>query len=261
MKPNISPWKILFVLKSGLKAAAFSAAALGTGLPAALGIGAMPAAAATGDTQALVKKLKSNDPEQRRSAAKEIGELGAEAESAVPALAGALKDNDKFVRRFAALSLAKIGEQAKGAKDALAQVLKNPKEAREVQEAAAQALAALGKPAVQPLADAVKNSSLPASVRTRAADSLGQIGADARDAVPALMEALKAQDVRLNAANALGKIGPDAKPASEKLQEMYEKKGERDRPFKAALKDAIKKINTGSSSPKKKTDSKNSGNS
>lgn len=247
MKDKMSPWKILFVIKGGLRAAALSAATLGIGLTAA-------AVASQPDTQALVKKLKSTDPEQRRAAAKEIGELGSGAKDAVPALAGALKDNDKFVRRFAAQSLAKIGEPAKAARDALATTLKNPNEAREVQEAAAQALAVAGKQGVGPLADAVKNGSLPSSVRTRAADSLGQIGPDAKDAVPALMEALKAQEVRLNAANALGKIGPDAKPASEKLQEMFEKKGERDRPFKAAVKDALKKINTGSStSPKKKS--------
>ena len=96
-------------------------------------------------------------------------------------------------------------------------------------------------------------------MRTRAADSLGQIGKDAVDAVPALTLALKAQTVRLNAATALGKIGPEASAAIEKMQEMYDKKGERDRPFKAALKDSINKINKGAaaySAKKKAADKK-----
>ncbi len=211
------------------------------------------------DAKDLVRKLKSSDPDTRRGAAKELGELGPDASEAVPALANALKDNDKFVRRFAAQSLAKMGDAAKPAREPLAAILKNPAEVREVQEAAAQALANAGKPAVPALADAVKNNDLPPSVRTRAADSLGQIGKDAVDAVPALTLALKAQSVRLNAATALGKIGPDAKPAIEKMQEMYDKKGERDRPFKAALKDAINKINKGAaadSAKKKAADKK-----
>lgn len=254
MAENKTPWKILFVLKNGLRGAAFSAAALGIGLGIGLGVG--PAPAAPADTQELVKKLKSPDPETRRLAAKEIGDLGAGAKEAVPALAAALKDGDKFVRRFAAQSLAKIGEPAVGARDALAGVLKNPQEQREVQEAAAQALSVAGKKGVAPLADAVKNTALHSSVRTRAADSLGLIGPEAKDAVPALMEALKAQDVRLNAATALGKIGPEAKPAAEKLQEMYDKKGERDRPFKTAVKDALRKINGPTPASNKKSGKK-----
>lgn len=211
------------------------------------------------DTKDLIKKLKSSDPDTRRAAAKELGELGPDAADAVPALAAALKDSDKFVRRFAAQSLAKMGDAAKPAREPLAAILKNPAEVREVQEAAAQALANAGKPAVSALADAVKNNDLPPSVRTRAADSLGQIGKDAVDAVPALTLALKAQTVRLNAATALGKIGPEASAAIEKMQEMYDKKGERDRPFKAALKDSINKINKGAaadSAKKKAADKK-----
>ena len=210
------------------------------------------------ETKDLIKKLKSSDPDTRRAAAKELGELGPDAADAVPALA-ALQDSDKFVRRFAAQSLAKMGDAAKPAREPLAAILKNPAEVREVQEAAAQALANAGKPAVSALADAVKNNDLPPSVRTRAADSLGQIGKDAVDAVPALTLALKAQTVRLNAATALGKIGPEASAAIEKMQEMYDKKGERDRPFKAALKDSINKINKGAaadSAKKKAADKK-----
>jgi len=243
--------RILIGLKSFLR---FAAPAASIGIASAFSF----AFAFFSDSKDLVKKLKSSDPEIRRGAAKELGSLGPDAADAVPALAAALKDQDKFVRRFAAQSLAKVGESAKSAREPLSALLKNPNEAREVQEAAAQALAVAGKPAVGVLADAVKNNNLPSSVRTRAADSLGLIGKDAADAVPALTDALRAQEVRLNAASALGKIGPDAKPAVEKMQEMYDKKGERDRPFKAALKDAINKINKGTAADttKKKADTK-----
>src|SRR5262245_41109967 len=52
-----------------------------------------------------------------------------------------------------------------------------------------------------------------ADVRGSAADALGQIGSDAKEAMPALIAALKDQDanVRRYAAHALGQIGPDTK--------------------------------------------------
>ncbi len=53
----------------------------------------------------LVSQLKGNDPELRRAAAKELGEAGADAKTAVPALSQALKDKDWHVRRFSALGL------------------------------------------------------------------------------------------------------------------------------------------------------------
>ena len=84
------------------------------------------------ETKDLIKKLKSSDPDMRRAAAKELGELGPDAADAVPALAAALKDSDKFVRRFAAQSLAKMGDAAKPAREPLAAILKNPAEVREV---------------------------------------------------------------------------------------------------------------------------------
>jgi HEAT repeat protein len=54
-----------------------------------------------------------------------------------------------------------------------------------------------------------------ADVRISAADALGQIGPEAKEAVPALIAALKDQEqnVRNFAANTLGQIGPEAMPA------------------------------------------------
>lgn len=58
-----------------------------------------------------------------------------------------------------------------------------------------------------------------ADVRRAAAKSLGMIGADAKDAVPALAKALTDEDalVRVSAAFALYKIGPDAREAAPAL--------------------------------------------
>lgn len=81
---------------------------------------------------------------------------------------------------------------------------------------AAQALGEIGpeaKEAVSTLIEALRDQEK--SVRQNVVRALGEIGLEAKMAVPALIAALKDQDsfVRLSAAEALGKIGPDAKAA------------------------------------------------
>src|SRR5262245_41372105 len=49
--------------------------------------------------------------------------------------------------------------------------------------------------------------------------TLGEMGVDAKVAVPALIEALKDKELRYSAAIALGDIGPDAKAAVPALME------------------------------------------
>src|SRR6185437_7737748 len=83
--------------------------------------GALPASAA--DVSDLIKKLKSDDNEVRRGAAKELSELGKQASPAVDALTNALRDKDRFVRRFSAQALGKIGPDAKSAMPELAKLL------------------------------------------------------------------------------------------------------------------------------------------
>src|SRR5262249_1790163 len=62
--------------------------------------------------------------EERKRACRELAELGADAESAVPALLGALKDSASDVRHEAARALAAIGNVA-GLADHLAKALKD----------------------------------------------------------------------------------------------------------------------------------------
>ena len=140
------------------------------------------------DVDNLIKNLKAKDPDVRRTAARELGQQGAGSKSAVAALARALKDEDPFVRRFAALALGELGPEAKEAVPALSTALKDRN--KRVADAAATALGKTGVSGVQPLLDIAKDDKRDAAVRARAIESLGKIGPDAKDAVPALMEVL-----------------------------------------------------------------------
>jgi len=194
-------------------------------------------AAGAADVPALVKQLKSPDPDLRRAAAKGLGEAGPDAKPAITALTTALADKDLFVRRFAAQALGEIGPEAKSAVKPLSDALKDPK--KEVVEAAATALGKIG--AVEPLAALVSDARKDPAARRKAIEALGLMKADARSAVPDLIKALKDKDVRLEAAEALGDIGPDASSALKELDAIAASK-ERDRNFKKAVTEAIKKI-------------------
>ena len=202
------------------------------------------------DLRSLVEDLRSKDVDNRRSAANELADLGAEAKPAVPALIRAMKDADPFVRRFAARALGAIGP-AKGSVGALATAL-NDKDARVV-DAAARALGGMGKYGVKPLASIVSNKKLDGTTRRRAITSIKNIGADAREAVPALIEALKDRDMRTSAVQALGAIGPGAKPALEVLKTMMEdRRIRRDRTFSRSARTAMRAIERGKPKKRKK---------
>jgi HEAT repeat protein len=213
---------------------------------------ALAAAARGADVPALVKQLKGDDAEGRRAAAKALGEAGPEAKAAVPQLAAALKDPDLYVRRFAAQALGDIGPNARAAIPALNAVLKEGKDRREVLGAAATALGKIGVSVTQ-LAATVKDANQDPAVRRKAAEALGAMGERARDAVPALLEALKARpaggamprdgDSRAEVAAALGDIaGPDDKAVVDTLTELSSDRMIRDRNLRQAINGALKKI-------------------
>ncbi len=81
------------------------------------------------------------------------------------------------------------------------------------QEAAAQALGQIGKPAVPSLVQALRHRD--PEVRRNAALVLARIGPPAAEAVPELIASLDDQEegVRMAATRALGQIGPAAAPA------------------------------------------------
>ncbi len=211
---------------------------------------------------ALIKQLKSPDSDMRREAAKKLGELGKDARKAGPALVTALKsDKDLYVRRFAAQSLGEIEADPKLAVPPLAALLKE--DMKELTDAAITSLGKMGEPAVSALTDALKNkegtkkpkkgdkkapkaTDRTAFLRAKAAQALGTIGPDAKAAVPALIEALKDTSIRNDAVVALGNIGPDAKDAVPALREAITGKGnKKDKGFKEAVNQAIKKIEKG----------------
>jgi HEAT repeat protein len=137
------------------------------------------------DVSQLLKQLKSTDADNRRSAAKALGQLGADSKAAVPALTAALKDRDVFVRRFAAQSLGAIGTEARSAIPALKQSLNDPR--MEVQTAAADALGKMGVGGIDALLAIVKNTNADATQRSRAIAALRDIGPPAHTAVEPLL--------------------------------------------------------------------------
>jgi len=145
----------------------------------------LPAAANSQDIDALIAKLKSNDPGKRAEAADALAKMGPEAKAAVPALLEALKDANPLVRSAAAFALGDIHADATSVVPALIRALEDPDE----------------------------------FVRHAAASGLSWFGPEARSAVPALLKALEESSglVKSAAAAALGMIGPEAQPAASKL--------------------------------------------
>ena len=142
-------------------------------------------------------------------------------ERAVQSLIEALKDENVHVRSVAAQVLGAIRDAA--AAKPLTEALARNKSLEDyrVREDAGKSLVAIGKPAVEPLIEALKDGD--ADARYAATEALGEIR-DAR-AVGALIEALKDKDgvVRLGAAWALGEIrdATATGPLIEALKDKY----------------------------------------
>jgi len=195
---------------------------------------------------ALTKALCCDDKEICWRAARALGAIGPEAKAAVPALTKALDDETPEVRAYAAFALGKIGQAAPEVIDKLISVVfdKSPlvrraaiKALREInppQEKvlpvvlkileegdpaivmpALHTLAEEGKDAVPRLCKALQNEK----ACYWACLVLGEIGPDAKEAVPYLKHALKHQDpdVRLQALMTLGQIGPASAPLTPQI--------------------------------------------
>jgi HEAT repeat protein len=202
------------------------------------------------DTPALVEALQSEDPAERADAAEALGARGDS--EAVPALIDLLEDEDEFVRLAAVEALGQIGDQR--AVEPLSKVVagSSPTAGADEREAAAvilgelgdpvavealvqystesyetvkEALLAIGKPAVEPLIEALKLKS--EKRREVAADALGAIG-DARAVEPLIAYGNRSYAASLVASAALAEIGkPAVKPLTAALNQAV-KSGDRD---------------------------------
>jgi HEAT repeat protein len=196
---------------------------------------------------ALVEVLQGNPrPEVRREAALALGLIGPAAADSVPALTQALGENDTAIAAGAAYALGRIGPKAKTADLSLAKCAASPdpllrtisvwamakiapqNEARK-QVAVGRLVAALkakqpqlrhaalrGLADLQPAPDAV----LPALKqivhdpdKTMAIAAVHVLASLGDPAVPALIDALKHEELRPVTANILGHMGPGAKAA------------------------------------------------
>jgi HEAT repeat protein len=169
----------------------------------------------------LIDALSSDDPSDRVRAAEELARLGREAVAAVPALVRAASDSSVLVQVSALRALAAIGKPAGAVLERVKQIAAMTR-VEEVCEAAAMAMYRISGTSKEAtiFLQALVTMGRDAQARARAASDLGEIGA--REAVPALIHGLddSAAAVRREAAYALGRIGAEAKdalPALEKL--------------------------------------------
>jgi HEAT repeat protein len=183
----------------------------------------------------ILDDVKSTDPKVRRTAMAALSEAGERAKEAIPELSEAILDNDKALRLTALTALRKLGPQSKPAvpnlikamgmdsgtrreailvvtnigpeAEAAAQTLVAILADKDHWPAASKALAKIGKGAVPALVKGLKSTSQP--TRQFSARTLGEIGADAIDALPALRERAKADtsvSVREDAQKAINQI-------------------------------------------------------
>jgi HEAT repeat protein len=156
------------------------------------------------------------------STLRSLGPLG------VPYLVNALSDTNAQCRALAAQAFGAMGEEGKKMIPQLKALLKDPEPT--VRIVAAKSLWQLGGPkqdTITVLVEGVKNhKSYP--VRKDSIVYLGEMKADAKDAVSTLVEALKDEydDVREQAALSLGLIGVEAKPAAPALLAIKDNKEE-----------------------------------
>ena len=185
----------------------------------------------------LISLLKDPDRNVRVRVLKALGTLGGQAHQVMPVLRAALKetalkDDDESVRSQAAHALLQVGPESDSEVAGLSDSLQN--ELPLVRFHAAVALGDLGldgRPAVSPLIHAALWDEDPA-VRVEAAVALWKIDRNKGPLViPALVKAL-ANDNELIcwiAADYLGQIGPEAREAVPALRQALR------RPFKVGL--------------------------
>jgi HEAT repeat protein len=163
-------------------------------------------------TAELMKPRRFSDYDSivlRQTIIDSLALAGPLAVGAIPALGRAAEDDNADVRRKACYALGSLGPRAEGAMNALLERLILDEDAA-VKDAAANALAQVGEPAVDRLVDLLNRGG--PDLQWRAAQALGQVGASAKPAVESLKLAFgsPSADVRIEAIDAVWKISRDS---------------------------------------------------
>ena len=170
-------------------------------------MGALMTAAAQVDE--LISDLVDGGKVARREAARSLALIGPEAKAAVPALARALDDDEVQVFFWSATALANLGPAAHEATPELIKRLSRGgrRYRDQVRLRVVTALTRIGPAAVPQLIDALGDDS--SSIRSGAANVLGNMGPAAHEAVPRLFALLADEENHIGetAGAALGKIG------------------------------------------------------
>jgi HEAT repeat protein len=157
---------------------------------------------------ALLRGLRSRNSLERLRAAKDLGRLGWLAREAMPALVAALDDEESKVRESAAGAIGLMGPEA--LPTLIGMLDHGDKYVRRHAVWAMGKLGPLARPALYDLCRALKDAD--PRTASGAAQSLGSLGADGADSVPALAEAMRGTNIVLCrlAAKALSQIGSPA---------------------------------------------------
>ena len=171
---------------------------------------------------AYLEKLMTAPKAERPEVVRALGSFGEDAAPALGQLTVALNDSDPQVRAAAAWAVSQIGPQAVPAVPSLGKALSDPN--TQVRIFAALAFRAMGPAGSSGIAELIHALNDPVDyVRASAVEGLGSMGAAAHTAVKPLIERLLAKDehgiVLGRVAVALGDIGPDAKEALPALEQ------------------------------------------
>ncbi len=159
----------------------------------------------------LVQRLGTEtNPGVRERIIRALGELGPQAESALPALVRSVEKDPRGVAAAAVAALGELGPVAQTATPLLLNTLETGSPA--MQMAAAGALGRLGEAgadAAPVLLEWTSREGIPHELRVRATEALGSIPSAAQHTIPSLRELLQsgvAEEVRAAAALALGRL-------------------------------------------------------
>lgn len=192
---------------------------------AVFGLGAIGADAP--EAVPVLAKILTEDSSgvMRNEAALALTKMAPASKAAVPQLAQALEDQDDFVRMNAANALGKLRADAHQAVPALIKALKDPRNLTNME-------------------------AFPYTIQEMVALSLGRASTGTTEGVPALLEALPKAGgeykMRKAVARALGEVGPQAKDAVPRLRDLLD---DNDLDVRDAAEEALQKI-TGAATPK-----------